>query len=92
MQVLFSLQSNAIKYTTKGEVRHTIDLIETDEGQFLKIDVHDTGLGIREEDRDKMFKLFGQVKNDKGLNQNGIGLGLVIIKKIVNQFGGVIDF
>ena len=39
-----------------------------------------------------MFKLFGQIQNNIGLNQNGIGLGLVIIKKIVNQFGGEINF
>ena len=46
--------------------------------------MHDTGLGIKEEDRDKMFKLFGQVENNRGLNQKGVGLGLVITKRIIN--------
>ena len=68
MQVLFSLQSNAIKYTKKGEVKHIVEIIEKLDDKYLKISVQDTGLGIKEEDRDKLFKLYGQIKNNKGLN------------------------
>lgn len=52
MQVIFSLQSNAIKYTQKGEVKHLVEIIETLDGKYLKISVIDTGLGIKKEDRD----------------------------------------
>ena len=46
---------------------------------WLKIEIEDTGLGIKEADQKHLFKVFGQVKNDQGLNKNGVGLGLVIL-------------
>jgi len=59
----------------------------------LTINVEDTGIGIREEDQCKLFKLFGSIKNQKKkFNINGIGLGLVICKLIVQKFGGQINF
>ena len=52
----------------------------------------DTGVGIKEEDIPKLFKLFGFVKQeDASINKNGIGLGLVIADLIVQQFGGKIE-
>lgn len=50
--------------------------------------VKDTGIGISKQDQKKLFRLFGYVSNQEGVNVNGIGLGLVISKKIVEQFGG----
>ena len=47
---------------------------------------------IPAQDRNKIFKLFGKIENDQGLNQDGVGMGLVIIQKIVKQFGGTIGF
>ena len=59
----------------------------------IKVSVTDNGLGIKEQDKDKLFKLFGSIKNQKKkINTNGIGLGLVICKLIVSKFGGEIDF
>ena len=55
---------------------------------FLRITVEDTGKGIKKEDQNKLFKLFGYVEDAQGLNLHGIGLGLVISKKIVDQFDG----
>ena len=55
---------------------------------FLRITVEDTGKGIKKEDQHKLFKLFGYVEDAQGLNLHGIGLGLVISKKIVDQFDG----
>ena len=52
----------------------------------------DTGIGIPKEDHQKLFKLFGFVKDNKQLNVNGIGLGLVISKSICDQFNGDITF
>ena len=58
----------------------------------LKIDVTDTGIGIPEEDKDKMFKLFGFLEDKKQLNTKGIGLGLIISQQIVNKFNGKVSF
>ena len=52
----------------------------------------DTGVGIPYKDQDKLFKLFGFVKETSAMNTNGIGLGLVICKHIVEKFDGEIDF
>ena len=53
----------------------------------------DTGIGIEAKNTDKLFKLFGSVKDhSKGINTEGIGLGLVISKLIVEKFNGTIDF
>jgi len=54
--------------------------------------VIDTGIGIELKDQKHLFKLFGFVKSSLSMNQNGIGLGLVIIDKIVKKFNGEISF
>ena len=59
----------------------------------MRLSVIDNGIGIKNKDQDKLFKLFGSIKDEKKqLNTNGIGLGLVISKLIVNKFNGYIDF
>ncbi len=53
----------------------------------------DRGIGIKYQDKDKIFKLFSSIKDEKNkINVGGIGLGLVISKMIVNKFNGTIDF
>ena len=57
------------------------------------LEVIDNGLGIKKEDRSKIFKLFGCIKdNQNHVNTKGIGLGLVICQMIVNKFNGTIKF
>ena len=46
----------------------------------MKIEVEDTGIGIKDEDQPKLFALFGYLKDEKGVNTHGIGLGLNISK------------
>ena len=57
---------------------------------MIEIIVRDTGIGIKEENFLKLFKLFGFIDQTKEFNPNGIGLGLHICKMIVEQFGGMI--
>ena len=93
MQVLINLQSNAIKFTQRGEIRTTVEIITNNEHQkFLKISVIDTGIGIPKKDHNKLFKLFGFLKDNQKMNINGIGLGLMISQQIVEQFDGKISF
>ena len=80
-----NLQSNALKFTPKGgsvEINVTLDV------STLVIKVKDTGVGIRDEDKPKLFKLFGFLTTTKEINADGIGLGLYICKKIANKLGG----
>lgn len=54
----------------------------------IVISVIDTGVGIKREDRLKLFKLFGKISNTSSMNTHGIGLGLVISEQIVKCFDG----
>ena len=94
MQVLRVIQANALKFTQRGKVETIVEVVEKEEGgQFLKISVDDSGIGIPVEKQDKLFKLFGFLQSSKDtMNQNGIGLGLVISQLIVEQFGGTVTF
>lgn len=57
---------------------------------MLKVSVSDTGIGISEDDRKKLFQLFGKLEETASINTSGIGLGLSICKKIVEAFDGEI--
>jgi len=59
---------------------------------MIKVEVEDTGIGIKDKDKKKLFKLFGFIDETKELNTNGVGLGLHISQQIVQQFGGDIFF
>ena len=88
-QVLLNFQSNALKFTQIGG-KVTIECIykPTRPHGTIVISVIDNGVGIRHEDQNKLFKLFGFLDHTKQMNAKGIGLGLFICKKIANKFGG----
>jgi GAF domain-containing protein/anti-sigma regulatory factor (Ser/Thr protein kinase) len=83
-QVLMNLVGNAIKFTETGEV--TVRVSAAD-GTFL-VAVADTGPGIREEDRQKIFEEFQQSDSSPTKTKGGTGLGLAIAKRIVEMHGG----
>jgi len=88
-QILLNLLSNAVKYTKKGYVGLTITSEKRDDKQvWLKIVVADTGIGIRSEDKAKLFNEFVQVDIKKSQNVEGTGLGLAITKRLCTIMGG----
>ena len=93
-QVLLNLYSNALKFTDReGKIFIMVEDIHEIDKRIIRISVTDTGIGIREADKEKLFKMFGSIKDEeKKLNLKGIGLGLVISKLIVEKFTGYIDF
>ena len=91
-QVLNCLLSNAIKFTASGGVRVKVAFM--DEGPnkiILRMAVVDSGIGIAEENKDKLFKRFSQVDGSNTRKYGGSGLGLVITKQIVELMGGNIS-
>lgn len=60
-QVLLNFQSNAIKFTDRGSVTIKPILIKNEEEEYLEVHVIDTGCGIKPEDQNKLFKLFGYI-------------------------------
>ncbi len=89
-EVIENLISNAIKYTEKGSVGIMID----DLGQFYKVSVVDTGPGISDHDKVKIFTKFGQASEGLKLSKSGesTGLGLYVAKNFIEQMGGDIGF
>ena len=70
------------------DIKEPEDESDTDDNLYLKISVEDTGVGIKPHDQNKLFRLFGYLNETREKNVHGIGLGLVISKQIVEQFGG----
>lgn len=88
-----NIQSNALKFTeSNGTVTIYYTLYKQNGKSFVEIQVKDTGLGIKRVDKSKLFKLFGFVQSTQEVNTRGIGLGLVISKKITEKFNGSIGF
>jgi two-component system, sensor histidine kinase and response regulator len=88
-QVLINLISNAIKFTECGRVSVEASLVEQDAKDVeLLIQVHDTGIGIDENDLDKLFQPFTQVDGSLTRRYGGTGLGLSICKRMVELMGG----
>lgn len=86
-QVLLNLVVNGIKFTQQGGIR--IGVIEKGNGDFI-FSVKDTGEGISEAKLDRIFEPFLQLDSLKGQNQFGAGLGLFIVKQLVELMGGTI--
>lgn len=86
--ILQNLVSNAVKYTEKGSVDVSIGL----EKDNLLIKVSDTGLGIPKSQQDKIFQKLFRADNVRQTDTEGTGLGLYIIKSILDNAGGTIRF
>ena len=88
-QVLTNLLGNAIKFTDKGEVVVRVDVLEeTSEQVIVRIHVVDTGIGIADENVDKVFESFTQEDGTTTRRFGGTGLGLAISRQIVEIMGG----
>ncbi|MBW4361620.1 ATP-binding protein [Flavobacterium taihuense] len=91
-QILFNLISNSVKFTQKkGKITVKIKLDKEEAGFYhIKITVKDSGIGIPQDKIDTIFDPFIQVSNDTARKYGGTGLGLTIIKKIINIMNGEI--
>ena len=99
-QVINNLLSNAVKYTNEGSITLTV-WAEKNDGETtqatslnqikLCVQVKDTGIGIRERDREKLFKNFVRLDEKRNRNIEGTGLGLNLTKQLIDMMGGSID-
>ncbi len=90
-QVLLNLVSNAVKFTEHGQVVIRVRVSHSDERQMqMRFEVTDSGIGIPEDRRDRLFKLFSQVDPSTTRRYGGTGLGLALCQRLVGLFGGEI--
>ena len=91
-QIINNFLSNAVKYTKQGKVIFRLGYEKGEDKQLLiKIEVEDTGIGIKETDLDKLFMNFTRVDEKKNRNIQGTGLGLSLTKNLVDLMEGEID-
>src|SRR5690606_15855027 len=89
LQVLLNLMQNAIKFTEEGEVSLQVRLVDQDAGNLrVSFSVRDTGIGIPEEARKRIFEPFEQVDGGISRRYGGTGLGTTIAKMLVESMGG----
>ncbi len=87
-RVFMNLVSNAVKYTPAGG---SVAVRAWSENDQIKVEVSDTGIGIPEDALPRIFTEFYRAKNAKAMEMEGTGLGLVIVKDVVEQHGGQIS-
>ncbi|TWT94263.1 Signal transduction histidine-protein kinase BarA [Neorhodopirellula pilleata] len=99
-QILVNLVSNAVKFTSKGEVRIVVDEINSDiqtnhstgqdENRYLRFRVIDNGIGLQEDRREAIFESFQQADASTTRQHGGTGLGLAICRQLVEAMEGEI--
>ncbi|SDM86287.1 ATP-binding protein [Lachnospira pectinoschiza] len=84
-QIIINILTNAVKYTNEGSI--TLNITgETLENDKLRLTVHviDTGIGIKPEDMEKLYKPFERIEESRNRNVEGTGLGMSIVKNLLN--------
>lgn len=91
-QILFNLIGNAIKFTNDGSVTVRIDYYNISEAELdLSISIIDTGIGIDENYKSRLFDLFSQANESNSKTFGGAGLGLAVVSRLVHSLGGEIN-
>lgn len=91
-QIITNIMNNAVKYTEAGQVLLRMEWEETGESQGeLRIEVTDTGIGIRKEDMSKLFAYYERFDENRNHFVEGTGLGLTITKNLVEMMNGSIS-
>ncbi|UGV40820.1 PAS domain-containing sensor histidine kinase [Methanococcoides orientis] len=84
-QILYNLIGNAIKFSNDGgDISVECRMVQ----DYVEFEVRDGGIGIKEDDLDKLFKPFSQINSSSQKKYNGTGLGLSLVKKFVELHGG----
>jgi two-component system sensor histidine kinase/response regulator len=90
-QIIANLLGNAIKFTDRGRILAKVRVTAEDaQAVGLRFEVHDTGIGVSREARDRIFEAFSQADNSTTRKYGGTGLGLAISKQLVELMGGKI--
>ncbi|AZA51777.1 ATP-binding protein [Chryseobacterium sp. G0201] len=88
-QAFLNIINNAVKYSSQQD-QPRVEIEGFEEGESVIYKISDNGIGIPEEDKHKMFKIFNRMDNAKKFKGNGVGLS--IVHRIMNRIGGNVDY
>lgn len=91
-QVLFNLVGNALKFTDDGTVIIRVGIDRSAENADIRLEIEDSGIGIKDEAKDRLFNSFTQADSSTSRQFGGTGLGLAICRQLVELMGGEIGF
>lgn len=89
-RIILNLLSNAIKFTDEGGII-TVNLCENEDNSMIVLEVSDTGMGIPRDKQELIFERFGQVDSNLSRRAEGTGIGLSLVKKLVDALDGKIE-
>ncbi len=87
-QILTNLSNNAVKFTERGEIVIEVSVVEIKDRALLRFSVRDTGIGMTEEQIERVFQAFTQADASTTRKYGGTGLGLTICKHLAELMGG----
>ena len=90
-QILMNLVTNAVKYTEQGHIFISLSCYEKDRENWLRMEVADTGIGIKEEDKTHLFDSFSRMDTTRNRSIEGTGLGLPLCKRLTQAMHGSIE-
>ena len=89
-QILLNLTNNALKYTERGSVRIDVAYVSDDRSEVM-VSVTDTGIGIKPEDCERLFRAFQQIDSTSTRRHEGTGLGLYLSRSLASLLGGTLN-
>lgn len=87
-QILLNIVGNAVKFTERGQIRLSISCEKQNDAWLMRVEVRDTGVGIRKDDLARLFTRYAQVDTKRNRNIEGTGLGLTISRTLSEMMGG----
>lgn len=91
-QIIINLLTNAVKYTDKGFIRLSMSGKSEGDDEFsLKVEIRDTGIGIKQEDMERLFTSFQRLDVERNRNIEGTGLGISIVQALLNMMGSKLE-
>ncbi|MCR5337767.1 MAG: response regulator [Lachnospiraceae bacterium] len=91
-QVIMNLLTNAVKYTEKGRVRLSVNVKDRDQKSVrIRVCVEDTGIGIKEEDKSRLFESFKRLDEIRNHSIEGTGLGISIVTNLLTMMGSMLE-
>ena len=86
-QIINNIMSNAIKYTREGGIRFSVSGYQEEDSEILHFEIEDTGVGIHEEDMQRLFEAFERIDEKSNRNIEGTGLGMAITANLLDMMG-----